>query len=112
MELGKAVSLAREISEEVLAPQAVRVDGEQRWSIEGVAALHGTLGGLVVPAEFGGLGHGLLAVAQVGEATGRACASTSICCGMHLVASAVMAARKRPLPSRSGTSSTLQPAPI
>lgn len=40
-----------------------------------------------------GMGHGLLAVAQVGEATGRACASTSICFGMHLVGSAVIAAK-------------------
>ncbi|MCZ9345912.1 acyl-CoA dehydrogenase family protein, partial [Streptomyces sp. TRM76130] len=32
-------------------------------------------------------------MAQVGEATGRACASTSICFGMHLVGSAVIAAK-------------------
>ncbi|GAA2488630.1 acyl-CoA dehydrogenase family protein [Streptomyces gobitricini] len=91
--LGKAVSLAREIAEGVLAPRAAAVDAEQRWPQEGVSALQSRLGGLVVPESCGGMGHGLLAVAQVGEATGRACASTSICFGMHLVASAVIAAK-------------------
>jgi alkylation response protein AidB-like acyl-CoA dehydrogenase len=85
--------MAREIGEQVLAPQAAAVDEERRWPEQGMAALRSRLGGLVVPAEFGGMGHGLLAVAQVGEATGRACASTSICFGMHLVGSAVIAAK-------------------
>lgn len=61
-----------------------------------MAALRQRLGGLVVPERFGGLGHGLLAVAQVGEVTGRACASTSICFGMHLAGSAVIAAKATP----------------
>ncbi|MEV6962694.1 acyl-CoA dehydrogenase family protein [Streptomyces sp. NPDC051207] len=91
--LGKAVYLAREIAEDVLAPRAAAVDAEQRWPQEGISALQSRLGGLVVPESCGGMGHGLLAVAQVGEATGRACASTSICFGMHLVASAVIAAK-------------------
>ncbi|WP_093804245.1 acyl-CoA dehydrogenase family protein [Streptomyces sp. Wb2n-11] len=91
--LGKAVSLAREIAEDVLAPQAATVDAERRWPQKGILALQSRLGGLVVPESYGGMGHGLLAVAQVGEATGRACASTSICFGMHLVASAVIAAK-------------------
>ncbi|GAA2440160.1 acyl-CoA dehydrogenase family protein [Streptomyces glaucus] len=92
-ELGTAVAAARRLSEEVLAPQAAAVDAERRWPAEGMAALRAELGGLVVPEEAGGMGHGLLAVAQVGEVTGRACASTSICFGMHLVASAVIAAK-------------------
>lgn len=93
VELGAAVSMAREIAEEVLAPEAAAVDEELRWPEKGMAALRAGLGGLVVPTECGGMGHGLLAVAQVGEATGRACASTSICFGMHLVGSAVIAAK-------------------
>ncbi|GAA1353603.1 acyl-CoA dehydrogenase family protein [Saccharothrix algeriensis] len=92
-ELSKAVFLAREIARDVLAPQAAAVDEEKRWPAEGVAALRAALGGLVVPERFGGMGQGLSAVAQVGEATGRACASTSICFGMHLVGSAVIAAK-------------------
>ncbi|GAB3110060.1 acyl-CoA dehydrogenase family protein [Streptomyces calidiresistens] len=93
MEPGAAVATARRLAEEVLAPRAASVDAEQRWPAEGMAALLSELGGLVVPEECGGMGHGLLAVAQVGEVTGRACASTSICMGMHLVASAVISAR-------------------
>ncbi|WP_308283006.1 acyl-CoA dehydrogenase family protein [Pseudonocardia nigra] len=97
MELGEAVARARKISEVVLAPSAAAVDAERRWPAAGMSGLRDELGGLVVPERFGGLGHGLLAVAQVGEATGRACASTSICFGMHLVASAVIAAKATPL---------------
>ncbi|MFV2117113.1 acyl-CoA dehydrogenase family protein [Streptomyces sp. Act-28] len=93
MELGAAVATARRLTEEILAPQAALVDAERRWPAEGMAALRSQLGGLVVPEEFGGMGHGLLAVARIGEVTGRACASTSICFGMHLVASAVIAAK-------------------
>ncbi|MDQ2588415.1 acyl-CoA dehydrogenase family protein [Saccharothrix yanglingensis] len=92
-ELGKAVLLAREICQDILRPQATAVDGEQRWPVEGMTALRSTLGGLVVPERFGGMGQGLSAVVQVGEVTGRACASTSICFGMHLVGSAVIAAK-------------------
>ncbi|MBB6439727.1 acyl-CoA dehydrogenase family protein [Streptomyces candidus] len=93
LELGAAVSLAQEISGEVLAPDAGSVDTEQRWPVKGMAALRSRLGGLVVPENSGGMGHGLLAVAQVGEVTGKGCASTSICFGMHLVGSAVIAAK-------------------
>ncbi|MFF9753161.1 acyl-CoA dehydrogenase family protein [Streptomyces sp. NPDC014344] len=93
VELGTAVAMAREIAEGALAPEAAAVDAERRWPEKGMAALRSRLGGLVVPTECGGMGHGLLAVAQVGEATGRACASTSICFGMHLVGSAVIAAK-------------------
>lgn len=51
------------------------------------------LGGLVVPIAAGGHGHGLEAVARVCEVLGSECASTSIAFGMHLVGSAVLAAR-------------------
>ncbi|MFF9685850.1 acyl-CoA dehydrogenase family protein [Streptomyces sp. NPDC014623] len=93
MELGAAVSVAREIAANDLAPRSASVDEQQRWPEEGVRTLQRSLGGLVVPKEAGGMGHGLLAVAQVGEATGKACASTSICFGMHLVGSAVLSAK-------------------
>ncbi len=54
------------------------------------------VGGLVVPVEKGGLGHGLLALAQACETLGKECASTAICFGMHCVASAVIAAKSTP----------------
>ncbi|MBB0243891.1 acyl-CoA dehydrogenase [Streptomyces alkaliphilus] len=92
-EPGVAVATARRLADEVLAPNAALVDAERRWPAEGMSALLSELGGLVVPEECGGMGLGLSAVARVGEVTGRACASTSICLGMHLVASAVISAR-------------------
>ncbi|GAA3426263.1 acyl-CoA dehydrogenase family protein [Streptosporangium nondiastaticum] len=93
IELGAALTAAREVARDVLAEQAATADVEGRWPEEGMAALRSRLGGLVVPERFGGMGHGLLAVAQVGEITGQVCASTSICFGMHLVGSAVIAAK-------------------
>ncbi|MEU6742858.1 acyl-CoA dehydrogenase family protein [Streptosporangium sandarakinum] len=93
IELGVALTAAREVARDVLAEQAAVADAEGRWPEEGMAALRSRLGGLVVPERFGGMGHGLLAVAQVGEITGQVCASTSICFGMHLVGSAVIAAK-------------------
>ncbi|MFB7459241.1 MULTISPECIES: acyl-CoA dehydrogenase family protein [unclassified Streptomyces] len=101
MELGEAVAVARRVADETLAGQAAAVDAEGRWPAEGVAALQRRMGGLVIPERFGGMGQALLAVAQVGEATGRACASTSICFGMHLVASAVIAAKATPHHARA-----------
>lgn len=91
IELGKAVALATEIAEGALAQHAEAVDAEGRWPVESLRALQAELGGLVVPEQYGGLGHGLLAVARVGEATGRVCASSSICFGMHHVGTAMIA---------------------
>ncbi len=51
------------------------------------------LGGLVVPEELGGLGHGLASVVRVAEILGRECPSTALCFGMHCVGSAVIAAK-------------------
>lgn len=93
VEMGAVAATARQVAQEVLADRAATVDAEGRWPDEGMAALRAALGGLVIPERFGGMGHGLLAVAQVGEITGQACASTSICFGMHLVGSAVIAAK-------------------
>ncbi len=54
------------------------------------------MGGLVIPVEKGGLGQGLLALAQACERLARECAATAICFGMHCVASAVIAAKATP----------------
>jgi alkylation response protein AidB-like acyl-CoA dehydrogenase len=78
----------------VLAEHAPVVDREARWPAASLRALQGLgLGGLVVPEESGGLGHGLLALAHVCEALGQACPSTALCFGMHCVGSAVIAAK-------------------
>lgn len=82
------------VAREVVAPAAVAVDREARWPEESLGALQDTgLGGLVVPEEVGGLGHGLPALARVSERLGRECGSTALCFGMHCVGAAVIAAK-------------------
>lgn len=85
------------VAREIVAPDAARVDREGAWPEKALRALQAEgLGGLVVPASLGGLGQGLLGVARVGETLGRACASTSMCFGMHNVGSAVLSAKATP----------------
>ncbi|MGY6501187.1 MAG: acyl-CoA dehydrogenase family protein [Acidimicrobiales bacterium] len=85
---------ASEVAHDVVGPHAELVDIEGRWPEEAMRALQAAeLGGLVVPEERGGLGHGLLALAQVCETLGRECASTALCFGMHAVGSAVISAK-------------------
>ncbi|WP_229068787.1 acyl-CoA dehydrogenase family protein [Actinoplanes sp. DH11] len=93
VELGAVLATAQRIAETTIAAEAAVVDREARWPRTSMKELQRELGGLVVEQRLGGLGHGLLAVARVGEVTGRYCASTSICFGMHLVGSAVLGAK-------------------
>jgi alkylation response protein AidB-like acyl-CoA dehydrogenase len=82
------------IRREVLELETERVDRECLWPEKGLRALQEAgLGGLLVDRALGGLGGGLLAMARVCEAIGEACASTAMCFGMHLVATAVIAAK-------------------
>lgn len=88
------LNLTREISQNELAPRAGEIDETGKWPEESIRKLQDSgLGGLVIPKEFGGKGHGLLSVAKVCEILGKACASTAMCFGMHLVGSAVLAAK-------------------
>jgi alkylation response protein AidB-like acyl-CoA dehydrogenase len=75
VELAAVVAQAQEIAERVPAPAAAEVDASASWPEPGVRALQEWLGCLVVPQAAGGLGLGMLAIARVGEATGRNCAS-------------------------------------
>lgn len=78
----------------VAGAAAAKVDEAAAWPEAGIEALlRAGLGGLVVPLRLGGLGFGLDVLARVGEILGGACASTSMCFGMHGVASAVLAAK-------------------
>ena len=90
----EAVELAETVADDVLAPRAAEIDREGRWPEEGMRALlRAGLGGLVAPAHVGGRGLGLEALARVCEALAVRCASTSLCFGMHCVATAVIAAK-------------------
>ncbi|WP_250504113.1 acyl-CoA dehydrogenase family protein [Caballeronia sp. AZ7_KS35] len=86
------------ICNEIIAPAAHAVDAEGLWPGASLSALkQAGLTGLSVPAKFGGLGEGLLGLVTVTEALGAACSSTSMCFGMHCVASAVVAAKSSAL---------------
>lgn len=90
----EAVEVARRVAAQELAPRAESVDRAASWPAEGLAALRQSgLGALVVPRESGGHGLGLGALARVAETLAQACASTSLCFGMHCVGTAVIAAQ-------------------
>jgi alkylation response protein AidB-like acyl-CoA dehydrogenase len=94
MNLPDVLAVVGDLADDVVAPEAEEVDRAARWPERCLRALQGAgLGGLVVPTESGGLGHGLLALARVCEVLGARCASTALCYGMHCVGSAVLAAK-------------------
>jgi isovaleryl-CoA dehydrogenase len=86
--------IAREIATNVLAPRAEEVDRDRVWPAHSMRAL-GDAGllGVQVPADLGGSGEGLVALAAITEVLGSACASSAICYGMHCTAAAVIAAK-------------------
>ncbi len=85
---------ARDVAEQIAGPKAEQVDREARWPEESMRALQEAgLGGLVVPAEHGGLDRGLRTMVEVCEILGKACGSTGLCFGMHCVATACLASR-------------------
>ena len=87
------VARARELSREVLAPNAAAIDLEGRFPRENLKIL-GEAGilGLPVSPDHGGPGADLLTLALVTEELGRGCASTAMCCHMHLAATALISA--------------------
>lgn len=92
--LADVLQAVKTVAEEIARPNAATIDREAVWPEEAIRALQAAgLGGLVVPREYGGLGHGLYALARCCEILGAECASTAICFGMHCVGSAVIAAR-------------------
>ena len=91
------LEVTREVAAKVVAPLADEVDKKAKWPEKQIRALQEAgLGGLVLPTGVGGHGQGLLAMAKVGEILGKECASTAMCFGMHLVGSAVLAAKATP----------------
>lgn len=97
LSLDEILALTVEIAHNELAPRADEVDKSGKWPEKQIRALQKTgLGGLVIPTRLGGHGQGLLGVAKICEILGSHCASTSMCFGMHLVASAVLTAKATP----------------
>jgi isovaleryl-CoA dehydrogenase len=83
----------RELAQTLIAPRAAEIDRESRFPDEQLSALAqiGALG-LLVPREQGGVGAGLVALADACEAVGGACASTGMVFLMHAVTAATIAA--------------------
>ncbi|WP_067168489.1 acyl-CoA dehydrogenase family protein [Microtetraspora niveoalba] len=87
--------LAR-IVDDIVAPQASRVDQEGAFPEKAVAELAAAgLLGLTVPAGLGGGGLGLAAAAGVVRRLSAACGSTAMVVTMHYAATAVLAATRR-----------------
>ncbi|UQA61007.1 acyl-CoA dehydrogenase family protein [Polyangium aurulentum] len=92
-----ALEHAGSIAAGVIAEDAPVVDRDGAWPARGIRALQAAgLAGLVLPESVGGHGHGLLSVAKICQVVGRVCPSTAISFGMHLVGSAVIAAKATP----------------
>ena len=65
-----------------------------QWPARSMRALaEAGLYGLAVPERYGGLDMGLTGLVIAGEELGRVCASASLCFCMHVVGSAVIAAK-------------------
>jgi alkylation response protein AidB-like acyl-CoA dehydrogenase len=91
-----AISVAKKISDHVLAPAASENDKQGRFSTEAVEALgrNGLLG-LMLPAEFGGAALGPRTFAGVTATLAAADASAAMVFLMHICAAALIAAARR-----------------
>ncbi len=91
----------RELAQALIAPGAAGIDRESRFPDEQLNALAqvGALG-LLVPCDQGGVGAGLVALADVCEAVGGACASTGMVFLMHSVTAATVAGGGGPSAAR------------
>jgi len=92
MEIENVLESTREVASGVIAGRAAEVDRGRDFPAENLKALAaaGALG-LVVPAEHGGAGGGLTALAEACEAVGAACASTGMVFLMNEVTAATVA---------------------
>jgi alkylation response protein AidB-like acyl-CoA dehydrogenase len=90
-----AVSKAREIAEQILAPAARQNDKDARFSSEAIAALgQAGLLGITLPAEMGGSALGPRTLAAVIAALAEADASVAMVYLMHTCATATIAAAR------------------
>jgi alkylation response protein AidB-like acyl-CoA dehydrogenase len=94
MEIESLVRIAATIGKEVASKEALVADANGTWVAETMKALQESkLTGLVVPAAFGGLNQGLLALARISEELGKSYSSAGLCFGMHCVGTGIIAAK-------------------
>jgi len=88
----QVIGATRDVARERVAPAAGEVDRDGAFPADGLRALADVGAfGLLVPAEHGGAGGGLSALARACEAVGAACASTGMIYLMHAVTTATVA---------------------
>lgn len=86
------LAAVREVAEERVAPAAAKVDHTRSFPQQSIDALAETGAlGLLVPAEHGGAGGGLVALAEACEVVGGADASAGMVFLMHAVSTATIA---------------------
>lgn len=94
MDISIILKRVYEICQEVVIPNAEKIDHEGIWPQQSLRALQvAGLGGLVVPKKYGGLGHGFYSLVKVCEMLGSSCGSSALCFGMHCVGAAVISAK-------------------
>ncbi len=90
---GKWKRVAEKVAQEVLLPNAERVDREGVFPKENIRALgEAGLLGLLVPEEQGGPGENTVTAVAVTEAIAKACSATAMCYHMHQTTLPVMCA--------------------
>lgn len=90
----KILETVEHISQTVVLEDADTTDRLARWPERSLRSFQKEgLGGLTIPVEFGGLGHGTKMLAKVSEIIGQQCTNTAICFGMHAVGSAAIASK-------------------
>lgn len=94
MDINALIKIATEIAQDVVLKESVIADKEGIWVSGSMTALQEAgLTALTVPADCGGHGQGLYALARICEELGKAYASTGLCFGMHCVGTAVIAVK-------------------
>ncbi len=90
----KIIEMVESISQSIVIENADSTDRLARWPEKSLREFQQAgLGGLTIPVEYGGLGHGTKMLAKVSEIIGQSCANTAMCYGMHAVGSAVIASK-------------------
>ena len=94
MDIHALIQRATEISQEIVRKESLVADKKGTWVEKSMAALKESgLTALTAPADCGGHGHGLYALARICEELGKGYSSTGLCFGMHCVGTAVIAAK-------------------